>query len=68
MHKIAVIKGDGIGPEVIDEGLKVLKAVSQQDGFKYELKEFPYNTDYYLATQKLPDDTFFEELKNSMLF
>lgn len=63
MHKIAVIKGDGIGPEVIDEGLKVLKAVSQQDGFKYELKEFPYNTDYYLATQKLPDDTFFEELK-----
>ena len=31
-YKIAVIAGDGIGPEVIDEGVKVLKKVSQLDG------------------------------------
>ncbi len=31
MHKIAVIGGDGTGPEVVREGLKVLEAASQQD-------------------------------------
>ncbi len=63
MYKIAVVKGDGIGPEVINEGLKVLKAVSQQDGFKYELAEYPYNSEYYLAKKELPPESFFEELK-----
>ena len=63
MYKIAVVKGDGIGPEVVNEGLKVLKAVSQLDGFKYELQEYPYNTDYYLTKKELPPESFFEELK-----
>ena len=34
-YKIAVIPGDGTGPEVIREGLKVLKAISKIVGFKY---------------------------------
>ena len=37
-YKIGVIKGDGIGPEIIDEAIKVLDAVSVKEGFtlKYE--------------------------------
>src|SRR4030066_1588703 len=63
MYRIAVVKGDGIGPEVVNEGLKVLKAVSQLDGFKYELTEYPYNSEYYLTKKELPPESFFEELK-----
>ena len=36
MYKLAIIPGDGTGPEVIKEGLKVLEAVSSKAGFKYE--------------------------------
>jgi 3-isopropylmalate dehydrogenase len=42
MHKIAVIPGDGTGPEVVREGLKVLEAVSKKVGFEYETTEYDY--------------------------
>ena len=43
VHKIAVIAGDGIGPEVINEGIKVLDTVSKLDGgFKFEFTHFPW--------------------------
>ena len=35
-YKIAVIPGDGTGPEVVNEGLKVLKAVAATQSIKYE--------------------------------
>ncbi|MCK5215465.1 MAG: 3-isopropylmalate dehydrogenase, partial [Candidatus Omnitrophica bacterium] len=35
-YKLAVIPGDGTGPEVVNEGLKVLEAVAQKCEFKYE--------------------------------
>ena len=42
-HKIAVIAGDGIGPEVIREGIKVLNEVSRLDGrFNFEFTLFPW--------------------------
>jgi len=48
-HKIAVIAGDGIGPEVIAEGMKVLKKVAELDGnFKFEFTEYPWGCEYYL--------------------
>ena len=57
MHRIAVFPGDGIGPEVVREGLKVLRTVSEVAGFKYELEEFPYSSEHYLATDiLLPPD------------
>jgi 3-isopropylmalate dehydrogenase len=62
MHKIAVIPGDGTGPEVVREGLKVLAAVSEIDGFQYETVEYDLGGDRYLATgEVLPDDAL-EEL------
>jgi len=47
--KIAVIGGDGTGPEVVAEGLKVLKTVSEKVGFEYETTDFNVSGDRYLA-------------------
>jgi tartrate dehydrogenase/decarboxylase/D-malate dehydrogenase len=46
-HKIAVIRGDGIGIEVVEEGIKVLKAVSQHFDYDLEFTEFPWSSEYY---------------------
>ncbi|WP_375089886.1 tartrate dehydrogenase [Peribacillus sp. RS7] len=58
VHKIAVIAGDGIGPEVINEGVKVLKEVAGIAGdFTFEFTYFPWGCEYYLEHGKmLPDD------------
>ncbi len=48
--KIAVLPGDGTGPEVTAEGLKVLKAVSALENFRYELTEFDFGGERYLKT------------------
>ncbi|MFA5063583.1 MAG: 3-isopropylmalate dehydrogenase [Candidatus Omnitrophota bacterium] len=63
MYKIAVIGGDGTGPEVVAEGLKVLKRASEKFGFKYETKDFDFSGKRYLATGKLVDDSDVAELK-----
>jgi len=63
MYKIAVIPGDGTGPEVIREGLKVLEAVSKKYKFNYETKIFPFGGEYYLKTKKTLTDEDIEELK-----
>jgi 3-isopropylmalate dehydrogenase len=48
--KIAVIGGDGTGPEVVAEGLKALKAVAKKVGFEYETTPFNVSGERYLAT------------------
>ncbi|MHB0955233.1 MAG: 3-isopropylmalate dehydrogenase [Pirellulaceae bacterium] len=54
--KIAVIAGDGTGPEVTAEGLKVLKAIASLEGFQYELEEFDFGGARYLRTgETLPE-------------
>jgi 3-isopropylmalate dehydrogenase len=54
-HTIGVIRGDGTGPEVVGEGLKVLDAV--RDGFAVDLVEFDLGADRYLRTgDVLPDE------------
>jgi 3-isopropylmalate dehydrogenase len=50
MYKIAVIPGDGTGPEVVREGLKVLRAVSQRFGIGFAFTEFDYGGARYLKT------------------
>jgi 3-isopropylmalate dehydrogenase len=59
-HKIAVLPGDGIGPEVIAEGVKVLRAVEQRiPEARFELREFSVGAGEYLRSgNPLPDDTF----------
>ncbi len=63
MYKIAVIGGDGTGPEVVKEGLKVLAAASKKFGFQYETKEFDFSGIRYLKTGKLVEDSDVIELK-----
>ena len=56
-HRIAVIRGDGIGIEVVEEGLKVLKAVSENHSFDIQFDEFPWGSDYYKANgAMMPSD------------
>jgi tartrate dehydrogenase/decarboxylase/D-malate dehydrogenase len=48
-YRIAVIAGDGIGQEVMPEGLKVLRTAEQTLGnFRLHFEEFPWGTEYYL--------------------
>ena len=63
MYKIATIPGDGTGPEVVREGLKVLEAVSRKYGFKYELVDYDLGGDRYLKTGEILPDSVLEELK-----
>ncbi len=50
MYKIAVIPGDGTGPEVTREGVKVLEAAASAAGFDFETTFFDYGGDRYLRT------------------
>jgi 3-isopropylmalate dehydrogenase len=47
---IAVMPGDGVGKEVVPEGLKVLKAASEKFAFTYTTNHFPHGAEHYLAT------------------
>ena len=63
-HKIAVIAGDGIGPEVIAEGVKVLEKVAELDGgFKFEFTYFPWGCEYYKETGRMMAEDGIEQLK-----
>ncbi len=62
-YKIAVIGGDGTGPEVVAEGLKVLKAVSEKHKFDYKLEEFDFSGKRYLKTGKLVSEGDIEKIK-----
>jgi tartrate dehydrogenase/decarboxylase / D-malate dehydrogenase len=56
-HSIAVIPGDGIGREVMPEGVRVLEAVGAKHGLRFKWQEFPWSCDWYKAHGKMcPDD------------
>ncbi len=62
-YKIAVIAGDGIGPEVIAEGVKVLNKVAELDGsFKFSFTEFPWGCEYYKETGRMMAEDGIETL------
>ena len=62
-YKIAVIGGDGTGPEVAAEGLKVLAAASKKHKFDYTLEELDFSGKRYLKTGELVSDKDIEKLK-----
>ena len=62
-YRIAVIPGDGTGPEVVREGLKVLKAASGKFGYNYKEEVFDYGGERYLATGKTITDKELANLK-----
>ncbi len=64
-YKIAVIKGDGIGPEIVDEAIKVLDAVSVNSECEFKYQEYLMGGNAYEITgNPLPDETI-EGCKNA---
>lgn len=63
MYNIAVIPGDGTGPEVVAEGLKVLKAVSEKFKFNYRLEHFDLGGERYLKTGEILPESPLKKLK-----
>jgi len=63
VHKIAVIPGDGTGPEVVREGLKALAAVADKVGFEYETADYDFGGDRYLRTGEVLPESAVEELR-----
>ncbi|MFQ6011477.1 MAG: isocitrate/isopropylmalate dehydrogenase family protein [Nitrososphaerales archaeon] len=63
-YKIAVIPGDGVGPEVISAGKKVLDAVSEAEAFEIEWVDYDLGSDKYLKTGELLTEETIKELKS----
>lgn len=63
-YKIPVIPGDGIGPEIITEGRKVLDAAGERFGFDIDWAEYPHGADHYLETGELISEDTLKELSN----
>ncbi|WP_257350342.1 tartrate dehydrogenase [Pseudalkalibacillus decolorationis] len=62
--KIAVIAGDGVGPEVINEGIRVLKKVAEIDStFQFNFTYFPWGCEFYSKNGKMMDNEGIELLK-----
>jgi 3-isopropylmalate dehydrogenase len=62
-YEIAVIPGDGTGPEVVREGLKVMEAASRKYGFSYSTRMFDFGGQRYLKTGHTLDNNDVEELR-----
>ena len=62
-YQIAVIPGDGTGPEVVAEGLKVLKAVGRKERLTFKAIPFDLGGERYLKTGEILPDSVLEELK-----
>jgi 3-isopropylmalate dehydrogenase len=63
MYKIAVIPGDGTGPEVTAEAVKVLKAAASKFNFKVDLTEFDFGGERYKRTGETLPDSAVKELR-----
>ncbi len=62
-YKIAVIPGDGTGPEVVNEGLKVLRTVAEKENFQLDLRFYNLGGEHYLKTGETLPDSVLEELR-----
>ena len=60
--KIAVMPGDGVGKEVVAEGLKILKLAADKFGFKYATTDYPFGAEHYLKTKVTLPDSALKEL------
>ncbi|MDY6932995.1 MAG: 3-isopropylmalate dehydrogenase [Spirochaetota bacterium] len=63
IYKVAVIGGDGTGPEVIREGVKVLKAVADRENFRFEFTDYNFGGERYLRTGEVLPDSAIDEMR-----
>lgn len=61
-YTIAVVPGDGVGPEVVREGLKVLRRISEIEGFRLQTVEYPFGGEHFLRTGETLPQTALKEM------
>ena len=64
-YQIALLEGDGIGPETIREGRKVLEAAAQAGGVSLRFNPYPYGAEHYLKTGETLPDSAVREFRDS---
>jgi len=62
-YRIAVIPGDGIGKEVVPEGIRVLERVGERFGIAFNWKTFPWSCETYLETGRMMPEDGMDQLK-----
>jgi 3-isopropylmalate dehydrogenase len=62
-HKIALIPGDGTGPEVVREGIKILDVAASKFGFKLDYTKFDFGGERYLRTGETLPDSAINDIK-----
>jgi len=65
-YRIAVIAGDGIGPEVIDAAIPILDAAGTKHRFRLAWERLPYSADHYLKTKETLPDSAFHHLRDDV--
>jgi 3-isopropylmalate dehydrogenase len=65
-HRVAVIAGDGIGPEVIEAAIPVLERAAAKHGFSLAWERLPYGAQHYLQTKETLPDAAFEHLRDDV--
>ncbi|MCP3027900.1 tartrate dehydrogenase [Halobacillus sp. A5] len=65
MHKIAVIPGDGIGPEVVNEALALLEEIVKQDSLTLKWEVFDWGSEYYLQHGRMMPEESLDQLRAS---
>jgi len=61
-HRIAVIPGDGIGKEVVPEGIRALEAAGKKFGIAFQWDELPWSCDYYVKHGRMMPEDWFEQI------
>jgi tartrate dehydrogenase/decarboxylase/D-malate dehydrogenase len=62
--KVAVIPGDGIGSEVVPEGIRVVDAVAKRFGLQFEWEHFPWSCEYYRETGAMMPPDGLAQIRN----
>ncbi len=65
-HRVAVIGGDGIGPEVVEAAIPVLERAAARHGFGWDWERLPYGADHYLATSETLPEAAFAHLRDDV--
>ena len=65
-HPVAVIAGDGIGPEVIDAAIPIIDRAATKHGFQIAWERLPYSASHYLKTDETLPDAAFEHLRDAV--
>ncbi len=64
-YKIAVFPGDGVGPELINEGIKVIEKAAELDKFEVEWTKHPHGAEHYAETKEMLEEKTLKEIKSS---